>query len=209
MLNGKEIGAIIISSIIVGFCVTILGFTLNAFLYALLAVFLVIMINVIAKKIASHYLESQVEVKLWEIKRYGFKAHSEFKRPLLAGIIVPLITTVVTLGYVTWMTPLVFDVKAKIYRAAKRHGLYSFSEMTEWHIGLIAAAGIFANLVFAVLGYLTGFSLFAKLCVYYAFFNMIPLSELDGNKLFFGSLVLWSFLAAITLIGTIYVLWLP
>ena len=55
--------------------------------------------------------------------------------------------------------------------------------------------------MFAVIGYLVGFSDFAKISLYYAFFNMLPLSDLDGNKLFFGSLVTWVFLAALVLIG--------
>ena len=40
------------------------------------------------------------------------------------------------------MAPLVFDVKAKIYRTAKRHGIYSFSEASEDNLAYIAGAGI-------------------------------------------------------------------
>ncbi|MFH1612733.1 MAG: hypothetical protein ABIB46_03245, partial [bacterium] len=71
-------------------------------------------------------------------------------------------------------------------------------------IAYIAAAGIFVNLLFAFLAYLIGFSEFAKLSIWFAFFNMIPISNLDGNKIFFGSKVLWSFLATITLIALGY-----
>ena len=39
---------------------------------------------------------------------------------------------------------------------------------------------------------------------WFAFFNMLPISELDGNKIFFGSIVFWSFLAILTLIGLGY-----
>ena len=105
------------------------------------------------------------------------------------------------------MASLVFDVKAKAYHAAKRHGIYSFSEMTEEHIGKIAAAGIFVNLLLAFIFYFVGGDfgiLFAKLNIWFVFFNMIPLSDLDGNKIFFGNLVLWSFLAIVTLIGLGY-----
>ena len=112
-----------------------------------------------------------------------------------------VITTAFSFGYLTWMASLIFEVKPKIYRAAKRHGLYSFSEMTESHMGFIAAAGIFTNLIFAVTAYLAGFPDFARLNVYYACFNMLPISSLDGNKIFFGNIVLWSFLASLTLIG--------
>ncbi len=204
MLKFKEISAIIITCLVIGFSITILNFSLNNFLYALIAIFFVIMINVLAKKIAGYYLESDVELKLWEVSRYGFKPNKRFQKNFYAGVFLPLITTAISVGYITWLASLVFDVKAKVYRAAKRHGLYSFSEMTEWHLGLIAAAGIFANLIFAVVGYLINIPLFSELCIYYAFYNMIPISDLDGNKIFFGNLVLWSFLATITIIAVAY-----
>jgi len=205
MLNKKEIINIIIVTIILAFAISLIE-SFKIFLYALLSVFLVILINIFAKKIISFYFDSEIEIKLWEIKRYGFKAHQHFKKSFPAGAFLQIISKIVLFPFnsFVWMASLVFDVKAKIYKAAKRHGLYSFSEMTEFHLGLIAATGIFANLIFAIIGYLLGFSEFAKLNIYYAFFNMLPISDLDGNKIFFGSIILWSFLASITLIALLY-----
>lgn len=207
MLNKKEIIAVLITTIILAFAITLIQ-TWEIFLYVLISVFAILLINIIAKKVASFYLDSEIEIKLWEIKRYGVKAHWHLKRPFPAGAFLPVISKLLLfpINSFVWMASLVFDVKAKTYRAAKRHGLYRFTEMTEEHIGLIAAAGIFINLAAAVIGYLIGFPLFAKLNIYYAFFNMIPISDLDGNKIFFGNLVLWSFLAALTLIGLGYAL---
>lgn len=202
MLNKKEIAQILITTIIFAFAISLIK-TWKIFSYTLLAVFLVLMVNIIAKKIASFYLDSEIEIRLWEIKRYGFKANKYFKTPLQAGAFLPIISKVLFFpfkGFI-WMASLIFEVKPKIYRAAKRHGLYSFSEMTEFHLGLIAAAGIFANLIFAIIGYLINFPEFARLNIYYAFFNMIPLSDLDGNKIFFGSIILWALLASMVLIG--------
>lgn len=205
MLNKKEITAIAIVTLILGFTLSLVR-TWQAFLYTLVVVFLVLIINILAKKIASFYLDSEIETQLWEIKQYGFKKHKRFKKPFPAGAFFPIILTAFSFGYLTWMACLVFEVKPKVYRAAKRHGLYSFSEMTEHHIGLIAAAGVLANLTFAVIGYLIGLPYFTTLNIYLAFFNMIPLSNLDGNKIFFGSLVLWSFLASVVLIALGYAL---
>ena len=171
----------------------------------LVSVFFVIMINSLSKKVLSFYLDSEIEIKIWEVKRYGFKPEKYFKRPFPIGAFLPIITSVLSFGYFIWLNSLVFEVKAKVYRAARRFGLYTFSEMTEYHIGLIAAAGVSANLLFAVIGYLINLDEFAKLNIYYAFFNLIPLSNLDGNKIFFGSIVLWSFLIAVVLIGLGYV----
>jgi len=184
MFNKKEAATIGIFSIILAFIFSFME-GINAFFYFFVAIFLIIFINSLAKKISSYYLDSEIEIKFWEIKRYGFKPHKHFKRAFPAGMFFPLITAAASLGYFVWMASLIFDVKPKIYRAAKRFGLYSFSEMTEHHMGLIAASGVLINLFFAVIGYLTGFSDFARLNIYYSFFNLIPISDLDGNKIFF------------------------
>ena len=207
MLNLKEISYILIVVLVITLTIGLFK-GIGAFLYTLLAVFFVFLVNILAKKIMCFYLDSEIEIKTWEIKRYGFKPSSYFKKPFPSGILFPIILAVLSLGNLIWMASLVFEVKPKIYRAAKRHGLYSYSEITENHIGLIAAAGVIANLIFAVVGYLIGFSEFSRLSIFLAFFNMIPISDLDGNKIFFGSLVLWSFLAALVLIGLGYVFFL-
>jgi len=209
MITQKEITAILIATIILAFSINLIS-SIEGFLYTLLAVFIIILANLIAKKITSFHLDSEIETSLWEIKRYGVKAHHRFKKAFPLGAFLPILSKLILfpINSFVWMASLVFDVKAKTYRSAKRHGLYKFSEMTEDHIGYIAAAGIGANLALAIIGYLIGYPLFAKLNIYYAFFNMIPISNLDGNKIFFGNMVLWVFLAVITLIGLGYALFL-
>jgi Zn-dependent protease len=209
MLTKKEIISIITISIILAFTVSLIQ-SISAFLIALSSIFVIIMANIIAKKISGYYFEAEVETKIWEMKRSGLLGvlskgfthpSKKFKQPIPLGAIVPLVVKVLSLGYLNWLASLVFDVEAKKYRSAKRHGFYSFSEMTEFHVGLIAASGILVNIFFAIIGYLIGFPEFARLNIFYAFFNMIPISELDGNKIFFGSKIIWSFLASVVLIG--------
>jgi len=215
MLNKKEIIAILITTLVLGFTISLME-SLKIFAYISLTIFLIIIINILAKKVMSFYLDSETEINLWNIKRVGLSyflnvfpfstphPSRKLKKPFPAGIFLPIITTAFSFGYINWMASLVFDIKPKTYRAAKRYGLYTFSEISEYHLALIAAVGISSNLFFAIIGYLIGFPDFARLNIYYAFFNMIPLSDLDGNKIFFGSKLLWSFLAIITLIGIGY-----
>lgn len=204
MFNKKEIVYIFVITIILAFALTFIR-SIETFLYTFISIFLIILANIAAKKVSAYYLDSEIEVKIWEMQRFGFKPSSYLKKPFPMGAFLPLIFAGLTYGYLIWMACFVFEVKAKIYRAAKRYGLYSFSEMTEYHIGLIAASGIIINLLLSVIGYLIGFSEFAELNIYYAFFNMIPFSDLDGNKIFFGSMILWSFLASLVLVGLGYV----
>ncbi len=200
MINQKEFLLIILVTIILSVSLSFLK-SIDYFLLILLPVFFVILINILAKKVSSYYLDSEIETNVWSFKHYGFHPKNHFKKAFPAGVFLPLIFSVLTLGNIVWLASFVFEVKPKVYRAARRHGLYKFSEMTENHIGLIAAAGIFANLFFAIIGYFIGFENFAMLNLGYAFFNILPLSDLDGNKIFFGNLALWSLLATITLIG--------
>ena len=200
MLNKKEIVAITVTVLILAFTISLIK-TWQIFLYTLFAVFIALIINIVAKKIMAFYLDSEIEIKLWEIKTYWFNPGKYFKKPFPAGVFLPIIVTALSFGYLIWMGCLIFDIKPKIYKAAKRHGLYKFSEITEFQTGLIASAGIFASLIFAIIGYFLNFPEFAKINIYYAFFNILPVSDLDGNKIFFGNLVLWSFLASIVLLG--------
>jgi len=202
MFNLKEFCTILAVILLLSITSSFIG-GIGIFLPSLLAVVIIIFINVFSKKITSYYLDSGIEIKLWEIRRFGYRAHEYFKKPIPAGIIFPLLFILISVGYVKWMASLVFDIKAQIHRAAKRHGLYSFSEMTETHIGIIAASGIIMNFVFAGIGYLLNFPLLTQLSIFYIFFNMIPMSDLDGNKIFNGNVVLWSFLAILTLVGLV------
>ncbi|HKL24571.1 MAG TPA: hypothetical protein VJ912_04505 [Candidatus Nanoarchaeia archaeon] len=205
MLKKQEISAIIVSSIIIAFVSTLIE-TNKLFLYSLLAIFLVITINVLAKKISGFYLESIVDIKLWEIRRWGFKPHQKFRNSFPIGAFLPIISKIFLfpINGLVWTASLVFDVRPSVHRAVKRHGVYAFSEMTESHTGIIAAWGIIANLFFAFLGYLLNFPLFTQFNLWYAFFNMIPVSNLDGSKIFFGKKILWYILSVMSLIGFLY-----
>jgi hypothetical protein len=210
MFNKREVATIVITTIIIAFSADLLFGGIKAFLWTLLAVFVIILINVLAKKIFGFYLETETEIKFWELNGIGIKKRKNFDKPFPIGAFLPLVSKIILfpINGFAWMASLVFEVKPKSYRAAKRHGLYTFSEMTEEHIGYIAAAGIFATLIFAVIGYLLGFTEFSKLSIYYALFNMLPISNLDGNKIFFGNIVLWSFLASLVVIGLFFMIFI-
>ena len=206
MFEGKEIGTLILTTLVLALTISFLK---TSVLWGiLLAVFLLLVLNIVAKKIAAFYLESEIEIRPWNMERYGFKKQQYFSKPFPIGVFLPILAALVSIGNFIWMASMVFDVKPKTYRAAKRHGLYSFSEMTESHIGTIAAVGVIVSLIAAVISYFLGFSTFARLNVFFAFYSILPFSDLDGNKIFFGNIVLWSFLAALVLIGLGYAFFL-
>ncbi|MFB6246567.1 MAG: hypothetical protein ABEI74_03185 [Candidatus Pacearchaeota archaeon] len=201
MFTKYELRDIIAVSVVVAFSITLFE-NLNGFLLALASMFVIIFFNTSIKKATAEYFEMGLETKLWQFKRFGHKPIHKFSKPIPAGLIFPLIFSFIFAVFkgFTWMASLVYSVNPKPYKVARRHGYYSYSETSESEIGLIAAAGIFVNLLLALAGYLIGYPEFAKYNIWFAFFNLIPISNLDGNKIFFGNYLIWSILAIITLL---------
>lgn len=167
---------------------------------------LIIAVAVFSKKLIAYMLDSGVEHEIWSVYRFGFKQDQHFDKAIPAGIIIPLIISVISLGMIKVGNILTYETRALKYRASKRFGHYSFVEMTDWHNGVIGAAGILALLALAIIAYFvpTNAEYLAKLSVFYAFWNLIPISKSDGSQIFFGSRILWTILAVITVIFTLY-----
>lgn len=213
MLTKKEILIISLTIIIFSLLSTIsisLFENWKNFLFALISFSIIILGNIFAKKIMAFQLDSEIEMQIWETGKHTLFPRRKRSRSFPSGIILPIITKIIFFPFTAffWMAAFVFDVHPRIFRGAKRHGLYTFSEITEYHIGIIAASGIIINIIFSIIGYLLGFPLFSRLNIYYAFFNMLPISELDGNKIFFGSKIMWSFIASLILIGMLFAIFI-
>ncbi|MEK6892831.1 MAG: hypothetical protein AABX07_01380 [Nanoarchaeota archaeon] len=175
---------------------------LNFFIFSAI----LIMVAVFSKKSMARILDADVEHEIWQVSRYGFKPSWHLKKEIPGGIIFPIFFSIFSLGLFKVPTLLTYETTALKRRAARRFGYYSFTEMTEWHIAIIGAAGTLAVLILSAIMYFYGSENFAILATLYAFFNMIPISKLDGTQIFFGSKVLWTILAVLTLIFTFYAL---
>ncbi len=203
--NIKEILVIILASLILGITIS---YT-NPDTIALTAIFflIIISINILVKKILAYSLEADVKTKFWEVYQYGFRKDSHFKKPV-PMVLLPPIVSFITKGTFFWLAILETEIKARVERVSKRHGLYRFSEMNEWDMSIICTAGIIANLLLAFLAYTFAgvfpptwqIETLASLSIYYAFWSLIPISSLDGSKILFGSRFLWFTMIVITAI---------
>ena len=90
MIQAKEIISIIVVTIILGFILSLVS-SLSAFLYVSLTIFAVIMINFLAKKISSYYLDSEISVRIWQMSRYGFRPKHHLKKPVQMGAFLPVV----------------------------------------------------------------------------------------------------------------------
>jgi len=155
--------------------------------------------NVLIKKIIGYFLEINVQTKFWSWYQYGFRKDSHFKKPV-PMVWIPLLASLVSRGVFWWLAILEFDITPKTERVAKRHGLYRFTQVTEKHVAWIATGGIILNILLGIIGYIAGFELFAKLSIFFVAWSIIPLSNLDGSKIFFSSKKIWITIFTIILI---------
>lgn len=219
MFKLKELGhillVIIILIFVVNFHLLITQQSLTTiFIINSVSISLVVIANILAKKIIAYYYESEIEEKIWSGNRYWFRPHDYLKTNLPYGLIIPFITTIVSYGYFLWLAVLEFDIKPLPQAASKRHGIYRYSEVTDTTLGIIAASGIIINLLLAIVAYIIGFTAFARFSIYYAFFSILPIANLDGTKVFFGSTggkkpILWITLLTICTIFLVFALVAP
>jgi hypothetical protein len=194
-MNTKEITTIFLATIILALATSFKNTEILA--ASALSFLIIISVNVLAKKIVGFHFETDVTIKFWTWYQFGLRKDSHFKSPVPMAWL-PLFLALITKGNILWLAILEFDIKAKAERVAKRHGLYRFTEVTEWHMAMIATWGLIANLVFAIMGYILGFELFAKLSIYFIAWSIIPLARFDGARIFYSSRALWTVIFIIT-----------
>lgn len=212
-MKSSEIFALVLAMVILAIVISFRDLVLPDFSgvgFAFLFAFIIIAINTIGKKITASRLDAHVEHSILGWLHWGMKPHHHFKKPIPVGLLIPLIISAFSLGTAKVMTILSYDTSALKRRAAKRHGYMSFTEMTDMHNALIGAGGIILTLISSIIFYfIPGLEYLARLSIFYAFWNILPISKLDGAQIFFGSRLLWATLAIITLIFSAFALLIP
>lgn len=213
-MKEKEIIHIIIAILVLSIIISFSKIIKNDIAYlgtAILFAFIIIGVNIASKKVVANLLDSDIEHSIWFWSRYGLKPgyHIGYpaEKPIPAGVLLPLILTAFSIGFIKFPTILTYETSALKRRVAKRFGYYSFTEVTDWHIAVIGGAGIVATLILSFVCYwIPSLEELARISAFYAFFNLIPFSKLDGAQIYFGSRVLWTALAIISAIFAGYAL---
>ena len=200
--------AILVLSAVQGFAFVIESdWSMFAVIFAFSAI--TIIVSIVAKKLTAYSLDADVEHEIWGVQHIGFSKSSKLKQPIPAGFIFPIFFSIFSLGIVKLSSILTYEARALKYRASKRFGPSSYTEMTEWHNALIGAGGVVALIFAAVVFYFvpsSNLEILSKVMLYYAFWNLIPISKLDGAQIFFGSRIMWTVLASVTAVLCFFVL---
>lgn len=199
------LSAIFIMGLVISFRKVFEGntqFILTGFLFAAI----IVLVTVIAKKLMALTLESGVEHRIWSSGRFWIAKQSHLKKEAPLGILIPLTLSLFSLGIIKFMPVLTYETTAHKSRSGRAFGALSFASMTDWHNALIGGAGIIAVLLVSFISYFLPLDVefLAAMAAFYAFANMIPYGNLDGMQIYMGSRVLWTTLAAITLILSAY-----
>lgn len=205
MFTKSGITWIIVAIILLGF---IIGLDQNLIIHEIgfLWAAIIILISLLAKEIAGNYFYVIIEHKIWEFQRWSWYERSKFKKPIPAGIIFPFFMTIVSLGIIKPMMLLQFDGKPSKKRILKKRGIHRGSEVNESDFAFIAAWSFWILLFLAIIATIFKQPELAKYSVFYGAWNLIPFGQLDGSKLFFGSLFNWIVLVVIYLMALVLVL---
>lgn len=206
MFTGKEVVWIIIAILIGGFVIG-LSSSLRPSLIGLLWASIIILVSVIAKKIAAPFYSLEIEHRSWSWRRWGWYERSEFKKPIPLGIILPFFLSVLSLGIIKPLTLLQFDAENFTKRRVlRKRGTYRYSEINESDLAFTAAWGFWALILLAIIGFFLKQPEITKYSIYYGIWNLLPISNLDGTKIFFGSLISWILLVIVYVISLVIVL---
>lgn len=208
MFNKKEVAWILIAIIIFEFIIFFQSpITKKINTLVAFVPILIILFNVIAKKISSEYYSIKIEHKIFEFQRFGFYERSKFNKPVKVGLILPFFLSLLSLGTIRMLTFLQFDVKnIPEKRILKQRGYKRKTDLNDSDPAFTAAWGFFSLLLLALFGIIIKFPELTTYSIYYGAWNLIPFGNLDGLKIFFGSVLTWSILAIIYLISVLVVI---
>ncbi len=184
--------AIMISTFIIAFPLS--SSTIITLFLALIVSALVILTNVFAKKLSSTYYNIKIEHTIWGMQQFGFREMDKTKNQFPMGLILPFFLAFLSNGIIKIFPILQFDAE-NLYtrRILKQSGERNRrkTEINESDLAFTAAWGFAALLLLALIGYFINFKMLTIYSVLYGFWNLLPISQLDGSKLFFGSFIAW------------------
>ncbi|MEM4270538.1 MAG: hypothetical protein QXO70_00390 [Candidatus Pacearchaeota archaeon] len=156
-----------------------------------LAIFsLIILTSIFTKKIIGYFLEIDVTTQIWNFQQYGFASRHKFKKPIPIGVLLPIFLFIFSYNNIKWLATMQTEFEIKPTKKIRKRKPWSFPEIRELDIALICFSGIISIIILALITFSLSREI-AKLCLFYAFFNLLPIGKLDGTKLFFSSRVIY------------------
>ncbi|MBI2148727.1 hypothetical protein HYU23_03535 [Candidatus Woesearchaeota archaeon] len=185
-------------------------FVLTNWLLNLIKIFFLVVIAILFRELIIKYFakrhDATSEYELWRMKKMWFGG-GNLTKGFPFGIILALIFTIFSQGKLFFTAIGIHSLtEYKIARLGRKHPTLNYFEEAQ-----IASAGIISSLFLAVAGLLIGrifginMNYFVNINFFIALFNMLPFSNLDGAKIFFGSLIMYIFVLVFIIVGFIII----
>ena len=208
-MEKREILSVTVSIILCAVVISFIDGEIRApFLLSALAISaVIILISVCSKKLTAGNIDVGIKLKIWEFQRYGLAAKQKFRSPFPIGLLLPLILVIISNGMLKFLAFLQFESKALPAKAVKKYGLRRFSGIMEWDDALIVFYSVLPLMILAIAASFFDSAFFNSLSRYSMFYvisNLIPISQLDGTKLFFGSRPLFVFTWILAVISSFF-----
>jgi len=208
-MEKKEVSIILVAIILMFLIILLHEGSLNFLGVLWIAVIstAIIIISIFCKKLTAKIIDISIEHKIWLFQRWWIGKSSHLKKPIPAGAIFPAVLSIISLGFITCFSFLQFESTPLPAKAVKKYGMRRFSEINEWDLCMIGFYGILGLFSLSVLAkifssyfFVDSLMLLSKYSFYYAVWNLLPVSSLDGAKMLFGSSRLYIFTLILTLI---------
>jgi len=158
------------------------------FIYVFILVSLAVLFNTLGYKLTAKYLGAEIEVKIWNSQKFQDK----FSLRRLGGYILsPVLGILVTL----------FSNGTKFFTAV--------NTLTYFNVGMIAFGGLFFNFILMVFFKILTLDKGVLINSWFIMWNLLPISELPGAKIFFASKIMYFFSLIFFVINVFLVQALP
>ncbi len=156
-----------------------------------------LLVRELGHKIVARSYDCSTEYRIWGIKRIGFAEKAKLPKKILGfkissiplGIILPLLFAFASRGKIPFAITGTFIIAVNtLYRVGRK-----YIRLTELEEAKIALAGPIASILFAIfLKFLSiifsiNLDVAIKINLVLAIFNMLPIPNIDGGRIFFGS----------------------
>jgi len=197
--NKKEILNLFLGAIILGFIFSARGWGHSTFNFGIgfsnlirmsILSFIVLLTYQTSHKLIAKKYHAHSTFRLWSMRRWGFTKNAKFKRPFPAGIIIPLFFSLISNGFLNFAA----IGSSKITTINKKRIGKKYKHISEQELAKIHLVGPLTILLLSlILIQFPSFEEIVKISYTLAIFSMLPISGLDGGKIFFSSLPLYIF----------------
>gem|GEM_PF-369597 len=201
-MKRNELGYTLLCAAVIGYVIAIvywktenINLTWSSMLKYFGIALSILAINIFAKKLAALRLGCYAEIKPLTWRRYWVTESAYLRREFPAWLVWPFLLLLLSFGKTWWLANTSFETIPLPSRAARK-----YTHLTELDVGVIAAAGIAANLAAGFVAAILGSSSYAFLNLWFAFFMVLPFPGYDGGKIFFGEPLLYTFMFVFTLL---------